>query len=84
MIGTAFFTLIALVAIVAASLLIALAIGLGASGRQAIPFFALRVVRLGLIIYLVPAPLAVTTQYLFSTLRRTFPAVPNPPTVLLA
>ncbi len=73
-----------MIAIVAASLLIALAIGLGDSGRQAIPYFALRGVGLGLSIYMVLAALAVTTEYRFSTVRSTFLAVPKRTNVLLA
>ncbi len=69
---------------VAASLLIALAIGLGDRGRQAIPYFALRGVGLGLDIFMVMAALAVTTEYRFSTLRSTFLAVPKRTNVLLA
>ncbi len=71
-------------AIVAASLLIALAIGLGDAGRQAIPYFALRGVGLGLEIFMVMSALAVTTEYRFSTLRSTFLAVPKRTNVLLA
>lgn len=71
-------------AIVAASLLIALAIGLGDSGRQAIPYFALRGVGLGLEIFMVMSALAITTEYRFSTLRSTFLAVPKRANVLLS
>jgi ABC-2 type transport system permease protein len=71
-------------AIVAASLLIPVAIGLGDQGRQAIPYFALRGVGLGLSIFMVMTALAVTTEYRFSTVRSTFLAVPKRINVLLA
>ena len=71
-------------AILAASLLIPLAVGLGDQGRQAIPYFALRGVGLGLSIFMVKAALAVTTEYRFSTIRSTFLAVPKRTNVLLA
>lgn len=70
--------------VIAASLLIPLAIGLGDSGHQAIPYFALRGVGLGLYVFMVMAALAVTTEYRFSTLRSTFLAAPKRTEVLLA
>ncbi|MET3805628.1 ABC-2 type transport system permease protein [Nakamurella sp. UYEF19] len=71
-------------AILVAALAFGLLIGLGDSGRQAIPFFALRGVALGQSIFMIMAALAITTEYRFSTIRSTFLAAPKRTTVLLA
>lgn len=71
-------------AILVAALAFGLLIGRADSGRQAIPYFALRGVALGQSIFMVMAALAVTTEYRFSTVRSTFLAVPKRINVLLA
>jgi ABC-2 type transport system permease protein len=71
-------------AIVLASALFGLLIGLVERGSQAIPYFALRGVGLGMSIFMVLAALAVTTEYRFNTLKSTFLAAPKRINVLLA
>ena len=61
-----------------------LLIGSVDSGRQAIPYFALRGVSLGMSIFMVMSALAVTTEYRFNTLKTTFLAAPKRVNVLLA
>ena len=73
-----------LAAIVAASALFGLLIGSVERGHQAIPYFALRGVGLGMSIFMVLAALAVTTEYRFNTLKSTFLAAPKRVNVLLA
>lgn len=71
-------------AIVAAAIAFGLLIGLIDSGREAIPFFALRGVALGESVFMIMSALAITTEYRFSTLRSTFLAAPKRINVLLA
>ena len=71
-------------AIVVASALFGLLIGLVERGNQAIPYFALRGVGLGMSIFMVLAALSVTTEYRFNTLKSTFLAAPKRINVLLA
>lgn len=73
-----------LLLIVVACLGFATLVGLVESGRQATVFTSQTGTNLGMMIFMVLAGLAVTTEYRFATIRTTFLAEPNRTVVLLA
>ncbi len=73
---------LALVLVVA--LLFGLIFGLADGGQQASPFTSQFGLQFGIIVIMVLAALAMTTEYRFGTIRASFLAVPNRAAVLLA
>jgi ABC-2 type transport system permease protein len=73
-----------LASILAAALLFALLMGTIEGGRQATTYLSQTGLQIGMIVFMVLAALAVTTEYRFGTIRVSFLAVPRRPNVLLA